>query len=296
MKIVSLLPSATEICGALGIQSLLTAVSHECDFPPEVTHLPRITRSILGHDLDQAGIDAAVSAAVRDGRALYEVDGALLARLAPDLIVTQGLCKVCAVTEQTVHSAMGDLPVNIPILSLDARSIAGVFEDIQRLADHAGVPERGVAAVTELTARWQAVVDAGARSARRPRVAFVEWSDPPFTGGHWVPEQILAAGGVDVLGSPGIDSRRTTWAAIEAADPDLIVVGCCGFGLTDNLVTARALRERLPHLRAVQEGRLWAVDANGLYSRPGPRLVDGAEVFARIFDGAVSVPGFAERA
>jgi iron complex transport system substrate-binding protein len=296
MNIVSLLPSATEICGTLGLQSALTAVSHECDFPPEVTRLPRITRSILGHDLDQAGIDAAVSAAVREGRALYEVDGALLARLAPDLIVTQGLCKVCAVTEETVHSAMGDLPANAPILSLDAKSVAGVLEDIQRLADHAGVPERGVAAVAELKARWQAVVDVGAQRVERPRVAFVEWAEPPFTGGHWVPEQIMAAGGVDVLGSPGVDSKRTTWAAIEAADPDVIVVGCCGFGLADNLVTARALRERSPQLRAVREGRLWAVDANGLYSRPGPRLVDGAEVFVRIFDGAGAVPGLAERA
>ena len=300
MNIVSLLPSATEICAALGLR--LSAVSHECDYPPEVAALPRITSSILGHGLSQGEIDAAVSAAVREGRSLYQVDAALLGELAPDLIVTQGLCDVCAVTEDTVFSAMGALPKDVVertvVLSLDARSVDGVFDDVRRVAAAAGVSERGEALIAGLIERWATLLVRADGRARRGRLAFVEWADPPFTGGHWVPEMIQAAGGIDVLGAAGVDSARTTWAAIEGAEPEVIVVGCCGYGLHDNTQTARRLLERpeIAAMFAVRAGRLWAVDANSMFSRPAPRLVRGAEVLEHILHGdGADLPGEAAR-
>lgn len=298
MRIASLLPSATELVAELGLASHLVAVSHECDFPPEVASLPRATASILGHGLSQAEIDAAVSKAVRAGQPLYTVDGALLARLKVDLIVTQGLCDVCAVTPDTVSHALRRVPPDliegVVVLSLDATSVEGVFGDLRRLGEAAGVAGIAARREAEARARWDAL--AGGRRRWR-RIGLLEWTDPPFYGGHWVPEQIVQAGGEDVFGRPGEASGRIKPESVLEADPDVLVVGCCGQGLEANVAHAEALRRDpvLGMLRAVREGRLWAVDANAYFSRPSLRLVRGAEILAHILDEGEDLEGEARR-
>ena len=287
MHIASLLPSATEIICDLGLESQLVAVSHACDRPAGVTNLPVLTRSIIGYDLPPAEIDKAVSAAMRQGTPLYHVKAELLAQLAPDLIVTQGVCEVCAVTPGTIQEAVRYLPDCLPsggrLLSLEGRTLAGILADVCAVAQAAGVAERGEALTQQATRRWQAI-DAATHA---PKVLTLEWTEPPFTGGHWVPEQVERAGGVNVFGAPGHDSQRSTWEAIEASDPDVIVVMCCGYGLPENAGFASELLEhpQAGALRAVRERQLWAVDANAQFSRPALGVVRGAEVLAALLRG-----------
>ena len=292
MKIASLLPSATEIICDLGLESQLVAVSHCCDRPAEVVELPILTRSIIGYDLPPAEIDRAVSAAVRQGTPLYTVRAELLEELAPDLIVTQGVCEVCAVTPGTIEEAVkylpDCLPVNGRLLSLEGRTLEGILADVCAVARAAGVPERGEALTQQAARRWQAI-DAVQHA---PKVLTLEWTEPPFTGGHWVPEQVERAGGVNTFGTPGNDSQRSTWEAIEASDPDVIVVMCCGYGLEENAGFASNLlgHAQASKLRAVRGGQLWAVDANAHFSRPALGVVRGAEVLAELLRGQAS-PG-----
>ena len=283
MRIVSLLPSATEIACALGLRESLVAVSHACDHPASVAPLPRITRSILPPGLSDAEIDARVSAAARAGASLYTVDADLLRDLRPDLILTQGVCEVCAVSVDTVQTAMGDLPRDVAeaaqVLSLEGTSVQGVLDDILALGRAAGVEARATALVAALTDGWLSLQAATAEApAPRPQVMMLEWADPPFSGGHWVPEQVLAAGGDSAIGAPGQDSRRLSWAEIQAADPDLLCVIACGAGLEANTALARQLYDHpeARALRAVQQGQVWAFDANSYFSRPAPRLIEGA--------------------
>lgn len=296
MRIVSLLPSATEIVGFLGLTDALVGVSHECDYPAVVTDRPRVTSSIIPHGLTPAEIDAQVSAAVREGRPLYQVDQAALAELKPDLIVTQGICDVCAVSEGTVAHALDALPAElvegVTVLSLDGRDFEGVLADILAVGEAAGVAERAAAAVEVARQRWVSLKRAQADGG--PRVLMLEWSEPPFYGGHWVPEMVAAAGGVDPFGAVGTDSGRLTWEQVAEADPDVIVVMACGYGLEDNVRFARALYDdpAVDRLRALREERLWACDANSYFSRPAPRLVRGAELLAHIFTGTdEALPG-----
>ncbi len=291
MNIVSLLPSASEILGALGLAEQIVAVSHECDYPAEVTTKPRITSSILGHGLGPGQIDAAVNEAVSQGRALYNVDGDLLARSQPDLIVTQGVCDVCAVGVGTIEAALKFLPDCLPpgaqTLTLSGTTFAGILRDIQQVARAAGVAERGDTLVAELRGRWQKLEAAPKTAA--PRVMVLEWSDPPFCAGHWVPEMVAVAGGVDVLGRAGEPSRRVSWPDIAEAEPDLLVMAACGYGLAENSEFARGLYAHTDarKLRAVQGGQVYAVDANAYFSRPGPRVVRGAELLQGLFSGQV---------
>ncbi len=291
MKIVSLLPSASEILGALGLSEQIVAVSHECDYPAAVTTKPRITSSILEHGLEPGQIDDAVNEAVVQGRALYSIDGDLLARLKPDLIVTQGVCDVCAVGVGTIEAALKFLPDCLPpgaqTVTLSGTTFAGILRDIQQVARAAGVAARGDALATELRGRWQTLGAAPKEAA--PRVMVLEWSDPPFSAGHWVPEMVAVAGGVEVLGGAGEPSRRVSWAEIADADPDVLVMAACGYGLAENTDFARALRTHpdASRLRAVAAGHVYAVDANAYFSRPGPRVVRGAELLGRLFAGQV---------
>lgn len=290
MRIVSLLPSASEIICALGLREQLVAVSHECDYPAEVGALPRITSSILPYGLDAREVDAAVNRAVQEGQALYKVDGDLLARLAPDLIVTQGVCDVCAVSVGTLQETLTLLPDALPpgaqTLNLSGMTVAGVWRDILRVGAAAGVPERAEVLVAELKERW-AQLERRPKRELRPRVLMLEWPDPPFYGGHWVPEMVAAAGGEDVLGRPGEVSARVTWERLREADPDVIVVIACGYGLEANRAFAEALYEHpeTSGLRAVRQGAVWAADANSFFSRPAPRLVRGAELLRDLLAG-----------
>ena len=289
MRIVSLLPSASEIVARLGLLDQLVGVSHECDHPAEVQGRPVLTSSILAHGLSPAEIDAAVAEASLERRPLYAVDGELLASLKPDLIVTQGVCSVCAVTPETVSSSLSfarlESACAAPVLSLSGIDYAGICADIRAVAEACGAPERAEALVAEMDARWRAIP---ALPGPAPRVLMLEWPGPPWSAGHWVPEQVAAAGGLSLLSDAGGKSRRLTWEEIAEADPDLLVGAACGYDLDTNLKhLAEGIRTNphLQQLRAVKTGQVWAADANGFFSRPAPRVVDGAELLAAIFSG-----------
>ena len=284
MRIVSLVPNGTEILFALGAGDMVVGVSHECDYPEEARRRPVLTGSALRPGMSAAEVDAAVSAQVGSGQSLYTLDEARIAELAPDVIVTQQLCPVCAVSTEQVDGAVRPLPRCPEVVSLDPRTLGDVFADIRRVGKITGRTSEAIALVTELERRLETVRAAVAQRPR-PRVLALEWLDPPFAGGHWVPEMIGLAGGIDAIAQPGDHSERLTWDRIAAADPDVIVAMPCGFdeaGAREQ-IAAVADRPAWRSLRAVREGQVHAVDANGCFSRPGPRLVDGIERLAAIF-------------
>jgi iron complex transport system substrate-binding protein len=283
-RIVSLLPSATEIVCALGLVDRLVAVTHECDFPAdELAAVPRVTTSLLPVELRRSDeIDAAVRAAVSDGHGLYALDDALLAQLAPDLILTQELCEVCAVAYPRVVEAArmaggGSAPM---IVSLEPHSMRDVLATIGLVAELAGVPETGRELVADLERRLRAVAQPG----RRRRMALVEWLSPLFAPGHWVPEQVELAGAISVIGHAGERSRESSWDALAAADPEVVVLGLCGFDLprTREEWASFDPPDALKETRAWRDGEIWAVDGSAYVSRPGPRLVDGVEILASL--------------
>jgi iron complex transport system substrate-binding protein len=283
MRIVSLVPNGTEILFALGAGDQVVGVSHECDYPEEARRRPILTGSALRSGMSAAEVDAAVSAQVGSGESLYTLDEARIAELSPDVIVTQQLCPVCAVSTEQVDGAVRPLPRCPEVVSLDPQTLGDVLADIRRVGELTGRPEEASALLADLARRLEAVRAAVAEEPR-PRVLALEWLDPPFAGGHWVPEMIGRAGGIDAIGQPGGHSERLTWDRIAAADPDVIVVMPCGFdeaGAREQIATI-AERPEWRSLRAVKEGRVHPVDANGLFSRPGPRLVDGIERLAGI--------------
>ncbi|PZC41489.1 MAG: iron complex transport system substrate-binding protein [Chloroflexi bacterium] len=290
MRIASLLPSATEISCALGRQADLVARSHECDFPAAVVGLPVLTRSTV----DVAGrtpaqIDADVSAHLAEGGSTYAIDEPLLRELAPDLILTQALCDICAVSAGEVHRAVHALELGSRVLTLTPLSLEAVFESIEEVGE--AVERADVARALTDSLRTRVAAARAARPAveSRPRVLALEWTDPPFVGGHWVPEQIEAAGGIDVLGTPGRASFRTSWEAIAEARPEIVIVLPCGYDLDDVVAQVEALSIREPSWRAlpaVQAGNVWAVEASAWFSRPGPRVVEGIEALGPILRAA----------
>lgn len=290
-RIVSLVPNGTEILFALGAGDRVVGVSHECDYPPEAWSLPCLTGSALAPGLSAAEVDRVVAAQVGSGESLYTLDEARIAALAPDLVVTQQLCPVCAVSTAQVDGAVAPLPRCPELLSLDPRRLADVFADIRRVGAAVGREGEAEELVAGLARRLAAVRRAAA-GRPRPRVLALEWLDPPFAGGHWVPEMIEAAGGVDVAGQAGESSRRISWEEAAAAAPDLVIAMPCGFDAAGAAaqVAAMAGRPEWEALGAVAAGRVAAVDANGCFSRPGPRLLDGIERLATIFaEAAVRV-------
>lgn len=287
MRVISLVPNGTEILFAVGAGDLVVGVSHECDYPPEARTRPILTGSALTPGMSAAEVDAAVSSQVGSGLSLYTLDEARIEELAPDVIVTQQLCPVCAVSTEQVNGAVRPLPRCPELVSLDPRTIGQVFADIRRVGEVTGRTAEAEALLASLEQRLAAVRAAAAavEDHPRPRVLALEWLDPPFAGGHWVPEMIDLAGGEDVIARPGDHSARLTWEQVAAADPDVIVVMPCGFdeaGAREQIATI-ADRPEWSSLRAVREGRVHPVDANGCFSRPGPRLVDGIERLAAIF-------------
>jgi iron complex transport system substrate-binding protein len=278
MRIASLVPSATEMLFALGLGDGVVAVTHECDHPPEATQRARLTRSVIPEGLTPGEIDAAVREVTGEGRALYELDEDSLAALGVDLIVTQALCAVCAVSYEDVRAIAERLPSRPAVLSLDPKDLPEVLDDAVRLAEAVGERERGV----DLRARLVARLDRARESVAgepRPRVAAIEWLDPPYLGGHWVPDMIDAAGGSDPLGASGRKSRIASWDEIRAAHPDVAVVMPCGLYADEALAQALEHREEIESLGA---DRVLAVDAAASFSRPGPRLVDGTELLAHL--------------
>lgn len=287
MRIATLSPSATEIVSAIAPLDAIVAISHECDYPIEVSLRPRITSSIIPHGLSAAAINEAVNQALQAGQALYQVNGDLLAQLKPDLIVTQGLCDVCAVNVDTLEATLHFLPDVLPegsqILSLSGRNFAGVLQDIERVGEAIGQTAKAAEVVADLRQRWRQLKRTIPQT--KPTILMLEWPDPPFYAGHWVPEMVAIAGGVDILGQAGQASKRCTWGEIAACDPDVIVAIACGQDLEHNIQLTQPLYNgsEFASLRACQSDRVWAVDANSYFSRPAPRIVDGAELLHQIF-------------
>lgn len=288
-RIVSLLPSATEMVYALGLGDQLVAVSHECDHPEDARTKPSLVRPALELDgLGPGAIDAAVSARLREGRSLYAIDEALLARLAPDLVLTQDLCQVCAPSGDELSAAIGRLAERPRVLSMSPRTLAGVRDNLRDLAAATGRTDAADAVAAEWDARIAAVAARAATLPRRPRVFVMEWLDPIYCAGHWTPEMVRLAGGADVLGREGADSVRLAWDEARAAEPDVLILSPCGYGLE----AARAqvpLLARYDGLRdwpAAREGRVYVVDANSYFARPGPRLIDGLELLSHLIAGA----------
>lgn len=277
-----MLPSATEIVCELGLGGQLVGVTHECDYPPFVRELPKVTRTLIPHDASSCDIDALVRERLKSQRALYTLDMPTLERLRPDLIVTQALCDVCAVSEAEVTAAACTLPGRPKVVNLEPTRLADIFACLHLVGDAAGISRRASEVVARLQGRVASVENRTLGVADPPRVVLLEWIDPPFCSGHWSPELVQLAGGNEVIGQPGQPSRTIAWNELLRADPEVLLVACCGFD-------AERTRQDLPILAAypgfdslscVRSGRVYLVDGNAYFSRPGPRLVDSLEILA----------------
>jgi iron complex transport system substrate-binding protein len=285
MRIASLLASATEMVCALGLEDRLVAISHECDYPPEVLDRPRVSRARFDPTgLDGGAIDAAVRDAMAQWGSVYELDADRLRVAAPDLILTQDLCEVCAVPTSLADQAARALDGHPRILALDAHRVAGILDSIRAVGAAAGVPERADALIRGLRERIAAVTRAVA-GAPRPRVLALEWLDPVFAPGHWVPEMVALAGGENLCGTVGTRSRVVTWDTLAGADPDVLLLMPCGYGLAEARREADGHGEALRAIagRAVASGRAWVLDGSSYFNRSGPRVVDGIEILGRVF-------------
>jgi len=289
VRIVSLVPSATELLFALGVGDEVVAVTHECDYPPAALDLPKITRDLIGPGLPPDEIDRAVRELTAQGRAIYELDEHMLQSLAPDLIVTQALCAVCAVSYDDVRAIADRMDPAPEVLSLDPTTIGEMLGDVRTLARATGAKDAGVDLVAAAAARIDRVRLA-VRDAPPVSVAALEWLDPIFVAGHWTPQLIEYAGGVDLFGLPGEPSETRTWEEVAAARPDVVVCMPCGYDAERALDEAETFADELEELGA---RRVVAVDASAYFSRPGPRLVDGLELMAHILhpDRVPEAPG-----
>ena len=284
MRIVSLLPSATEIVCALGLEDQLVGVTHECDFPLSVLALPKVTQTLIPHDAPSSEIDALVRERLKTQLALYSLDMPMLERLNPDFLVTQALCDVCAVAEADVQEAACRLPGRPRVLNLEPMSLQEVFDTLLFVGRATGTDAVASQTVKALQQRVNKVKEltASIPLLKRPRVAFLEWIDPFFNGGHWNPGLIDIAGGVDMLGNAGQPSRTTDWQTVRNCKPEVLFIACCGFSIERTLQDLPSL-ERQPGwgaLPCVQSGRVYVTDGNAYFSRPGPRLIDGLELLA----------------
>ncbi len=276
MRILSLLPSATEIVYALGLEDSLVGVTHECDWPPAAREKPTVSFSTLPPTADPAEVDQLVSSSLGDGKPIYRLDAEAVRDLQPDLVLTQDLCAVCAVPSGHVNEALDVMGCHAEVLSMDPGSLEEVLACVADVGAVTGAALRAASLVERLRERLRAVVAAVA-GRERPRTFALEWSDPPFNGGHWVPGMIELAGGEAVLGRPGTPSIRVTWDEIASSTPEVVIFMPCGYDVEAAAIEGAPLlrRKELARARAV-----FAVDASSFFSRPGPRLVDGVEILA----------------
>lgn len=269
----------------MGLEDQLVGVTHECDFPACVQHLPKVTRTLIPIDAPSHEIDRLVRERLRADRALYTLDLPVLEAMRPDLIVTQALCDVCAVAEHEVNAAACSLPGGPRVINLEPQTLAQVLACVRQVADAAGV-DRGAAeqVIEALKARVETVVTRTAGVQCRPRVALLEWLDPPFSCGHWSPELVRLAGGVEVLGNEGQPSRTLRWDEVRASRPDVVFIACCGFSTERTMRDMPALRaiSAWRDLPAVRSGRVYVTNGSDYFSRPGPRLVDSLEILADV--------------
>jgi iron complex transport system substrate-binding protein len=302
MRIVSFLPSATEMVYALGLGDALVAVTHECDYPPEVKSKPIVVRNVLPIEtMSQSQIDQAVAERIRSGDSLYQIDERMLKQLAPDLILTQNLCQVCAPSGNEVSQVLQTLEKRPEILWLTPKSVDEIFENLSELGAATGREEQARLIIQDCRARIDRLTRLVTETTYRPRVFCMEWLDPVYACGHWVPELVRMAGGVDELGCDGGDSVRVSWEEISEWAPEVLVIMPCGFNLQQTMKQiwnvfgrySTTKPDGLPaflNLPAVRSGRVYAVDANSYFARPGPRVIEGAELLAQIiqpelFDG-----------
>ena len=290
MRICSLLPSATEILYALGLGDSVVGVTFECDYPEEARRKPHLVGSVLGHDLSPQEIDRVVSEHAARGESIYRIDQELLESLQPDLIVTQELCDVCAVNTSHLAKALHGLSCQPQVVSLTPHTLKDVFADIETVGRATGCDLRARELVASLRDRLEAI--RALPKPHAPRVACLEWLSPPFNAGHWVPEMVSLAGGLDHLGARGTDSVRIRWEQVRELDPDFLLVMPCGY---DAQKAADEYRQTdFPDwwstLPAVRHGCIYALHANAFFSRPGPRLVDGVEILYALLQGDFSRP------
>jgi len=282
-----MLPAATEIVGALGLMDQLVGVSHECDFPDEANRRPRVTHcEIYGKGLPSDEVDRWVSATLRAGNSLYTIDEKLLRELRPDLILTQKLCDVCAPAYGSVAALASILPTTPRVINLEPKSLADVFTNIQEVAAAMGSPSVADRVCRDLQDRVARVVNRIAGLAR-PTVFVLEWTDPIYNAGHWTPELVRLAGGTSVLADEGSHSIRIAWEDLTAADPEVLIIACCGHSVDRTLQDLPALEARPDWhgLRAVRAGRVYIADGSAFFSRPGPRLIDTLEIIASVLHG-----------
>jgi iron complex transport system substrate-binding protein len=285
MKIASLLPSATEIVCALGLEENLIGITHECDYPPQVAGKPHLTASRISHEtMTSAEIDHAVRSQLDGHGSIYDLNTALLAELKPDLIITQELCEVCAVSYKTVEKAARMYVADAQVISLEPNIIEDIFANIKTIGALCNVAEKAEEVVTNLRARLERLRRQSEKASTRPKIFMLEWIEPPFAPGHWVPEQVEAAGGVCLLGEAGEKSVMTTYEKIVETAPDVLVLIPCGYYAADILrqLPNTIFPESFRQIPALEKGEIWALDATAYFSRPAPRVIDGAEILAKI--------------
>ncbi len=285
MRICSLLPSATEVIASLGLSNELVGISHECDYPPSIRHLPIMVEPVIPpHGLASADIDTRVRQLVASGQRLYRLKDQLLRQAQPELILSQDLCHVCAITPDQLQDAISSMPQQPTILTLNPSSVLDVINDVVRIGDAAGRSAEGHRLAAHLHDRLDAVHRRLQTISHRPRVVCIEWLSPLYVAGHWIPEMVQRAGGLDVLAQPGNPSRVGTWDEILAADPDVLIVMPCGFSVKKTHTELLQLMQHPDQWRlspALTE-HTYLVDASSYFSRPGPRLIDGIELLATI--------------
>jgi iron complex transport system substrate-binding protein len=283
VRIVSLLPSATEMICEIGLGDHLRGVSHECDYPPFVRSLPKVTQSALPPDASSQEIDSIISEKHSGTLALYRLDDDTIRSVEPEFIVTQSLCNVCAVAEQDVLSATKDLKRQPQIISMSPTSLTGIFESLIELGGRLGRRSESEAVVKGLKARVAAIEEQSRTIEHRPSVVMLEWILPPFSAGHWNPELVHLAGGLEKLGKREAKSARIEWTEVVTADPEVLVVACCGYDVERSIADMKILRTYpdFQKLRCAKEGRIYIADGSAYFNRPGPRLVDSLELLAQ---------------
>jgi iron complex transport system substrate-binding protein len=285
-RIVSLLPSATEMVCALGLGDQLVGITHECDYPREIQGKPAVVRNALPIEtMSQQEIDAAVSERVRSGQSLYDIDAALLSELAPELIITQDLCKVCAASGDELSKAVRALSAQPEILWMTPSSLSGIDENLRALGQATGRLREAEVLIGARQRRFEEIGSITRELSHVPRVFCVEWFDPVYSSGHWVPEMVRIAGGVDELAREGMDSVRVSWEAVVQWAPEVLVLMPCGFTLSKVVELSPRLKDYpgWSDIPAVRQNRVYAVDANSYFARPGPRVLDGTELLAHLF-------------
>jgi iron complex transport system substrate-binding protein len=287
VRIVSFLPSATEMACALGLADSIVGITHECDYPPEIKSKPVVVRNVLPIEkMTQSEIDRAVAERMREGKSLYEIDEQLLQELAPDLILTQNLCQVCAPSGNEVSQVIKALPKAPQILWLTPQSLSEIFDNVRELGAATNRTAEAEALVNDCLRRLDSLRDRTRPVAQRPKVFCMEWLDPVYASGHWVPELVKIAGGIDELGRERGESVRISWDKVAAWAPEVLVLMPCGFNLEQTMKQVWSVfayrSSPFFDLPAVRTNRVYAVDANSFFARPGPRVVEGAELLARL--------------